>query len=75
MDQEKNIEIGKQLYLKIKNALRDNKITQKSIAKELKISDTALSLQITSLLSGKGISTKTLMILERKTGVKFLQLD
>ena len=46
----------------------------KSIQLWLKISSTALSLQFKSLYHGNGINTKTLEVIEKKTGVEFLKV-
>lgn len=63
-----------QLWLKIKKVLKEKSITQRELAKELKISSTALSLQFKSLYHGNGINTKTLEVIEKKTGVEFLKV-
>lgn len=71
-----DIKINKsiKLWLKIKKTLKEKNITQRELAKELKISSTALSLQLKSLYHGNGISTKTLEVIERKTGVEFIKI-
>lgn len=74
MNSSSEINNSQKLWFKIKNALKKNKITQKEIAQTLEVSETAISLQFKSLAEGNGISTKTLEVIEDKTGVKFLEI-
>ncbi len=66
----KNIE----LYNKIQNTISKKKITKTFIAKEIGISLTAFSVQLKKLREGHGISTNTLIVLEKLTNENFLDI-
>lgn len=65
---------GEVLYAKIKKALRDSKVSHKEIADELEITPVAFSTQLRTLLEKGSINTKTLGVIEKKTGIKFFNI-
>jgi|GEM_PF-6294773 predicted transcriptional regulator len=65
---------GEALYAKIKKSLRDSKVSHKEIADELEITPIAFSTQLRTLLEKGNINTKTLEVIEKKTGVKFFNI-
>lgn len=70
----KELTTGQALYAKIKKSLRDANVSHKEIADELEITPIAFSTQLRTLLEKGNINTKTLEVIEKKTGVKFFNI-
>lgn len=65
---------GLEMYNKINESLIKSNISKKKISKELGITQTAFSNKLKKLKNGKSIDTKTLLVIQERTGIIFFNI-